>query len=94
MNLEHESAELRLFGVNHALFGGFRLRVRSNFRKAIEQFAHPKVVEGGTEKHRLKLTTQVGVVIKFGIDSGDELEFFAQGFGGLGANALHEFGIF
>ena len=91
VNFKDKTAKLGLVGADHALLGLLGLRTWGDFGEAVQEFAHPEIIQCGPKKHRLQLPAQVQATVKLRIHSSNQFQLFAQGLCCRFSDAVHEF---
>ena len=72
LDLEHEAAEVRRLGRNHAVIAVAALRRRRQFGQRVQERLEAEVRQRAAEEHRRVLEVEIRLVIERGARAGDE----------------------
>ncbi len=77
VNFEHEPGEAFFLWLYFAFLGHDRLGSWGYFDKTVQKFLDTECVESRSEEYGGNLSAQIGLFVKFGIDTFDEFEILS-----------------
>src|SRR5690606_10291914 len=91
MYLEYEAGEFRFIGMDQPSLGPFGAGGGGNLNKAVQEFPHPKIVQGRPKEYGLLFRFQIGSLVEIRIYPMDQFQVVPQILGMLGPDDLFKF---